>query len=84
MTSGSALASSGQRAAGHPSAEPGAVTFLQRAVLEALEAGPLTAREVGERVGRTDHAVRSTLLILNGKGLVRRDQNASPVVWWRA
>lgn len=57
-------------------------TWLQREVLHVLdEHGEMTVREVADVIGRNPRSVRSVLLILNGKGLVKRRLNGPPTTW---
>jgi DNA-binding IclR family transcriptional regulator len=54
---------------------------LQAAVLRAIEDGHTTLPEIVAATGRHRESVRSSLLALNGKGLVKRKLNTNPSEW---
>lgn len=54
---------------------------LQAAVLRAIEDGHTTLPEIAAATDRDRNSIRSSLLALNGKGLVRRKLNTNPSEW---
>ncbi|WP_222913929.1 FaeA/PapI family transcriptional regulator [Natrinema sp. SYSU A 869] len=61
-------------------------TVTPEGVLEVMRRSPdpiVTAKEVGEALGRTSEAARQKLLKLQDEGIVaRRKVGAGAVVWW--
>lgn len=57
------------------------MTEGQAVVLEAIKAGNRTPNEIAAATGKTRQTVRSLLLALNAKGLVKRKLNVEPAEW---
>lgn len=59
------------------------LTSRQEEALHFLAAGPLTVKELAAMIGTKPDPMRSTLLSLNAKGLVRRDRSDDEIRWVR-
>lgn len=51
---------------------------LQGQIMDALGEAPMTANEIADLTGHSRQAIRSVLLALNGKRLVRREFSEFP------